>query len=56
MKLLRTILGFALAAFALACLAQSFPAPQEGTWLVRDFGGELFGPGRTTACSPSTWA
>lgn len=33
----RTLLGLALAAFAAAVFAQGYPAPQEGSWVVRDF-------------------
>ena len=33
----RTLFGLALAAAALAAFAQGYPAPQEGTWTVRDF-------------------
>ena len=34
---IRTLFGLALAAAALAGFAQGYPAPQEGTWTVRDF-------------------
>ena len=33
----RAMLGLALAASALAALAADYPAPQEGSWVVRDF-------------------
>jgi homoserine O-acetyltransferase/O-succinyltransferase len=35
--LARALLGLALAAGALAGLAADYPAPQEGSWVVRDF-------------------
>ena len=34
---IRTLFTLALAAAALAGFAQGYPAPQEGTWVVRDF-------------------
>jgi len=34
---LRTLLALLFAALALPCLAADYPAPQEGTWIVRDF-------------------
>ncbi len=33
----RAMPGLALAAAALACAAADYPAPQEGSWVVRDF-------------------
>jgi homoserine O-acetyltransferase len=33
----RTLLALVLAALAVPCLAADYPAPQEGTWVVRDF-------------------
>jgi len=33
----RAMLGLALAAAALACAAADYPAPQEGSWVARDF-------------------
>ena len=36
-RTIRALLGLALAAFAATAPAQGYPAPQEGTWTVRDF-------------------